>query len=142
MPGTYTRRAARSAKSGLDLNNKLITVVTRTNETGVNSTPVSVGANKATLYYNSLKKLVNSTNFSSMKDMYKEYRIKQVKIHAYLRSFSSDDALGLKWDANNPINLSYCWERNTLYTRNDPMTADKIDVAPDCVQKVWSVSCT
>ena len=76
MPGTYTRRSARSAKSGLDLNNKLITVVSRTNEAGVNSTGVTVGANKATLYYNAVKKLVNSTSFSSMKDMYKEYRIK------------------------------------------------------------------
>lgn len=76
MPGTYTRRAVRSSKSGLDLNNKLITVVSRANEAGVNSTGVTVGANKATLYYNAVKKLVNSSNFSSMKDMYKEYRIK------------------------------------------------------------------
>lgn len=76
MPGTYTRRASRVAKSGLDLNNKLITVVSRTNESGVNSTGVTVGANKATLYYNAVKKLVNSPNFTSMKDMYKEYRIK------------------------------------------------------------------
>lgn len=76
MPGIYTRRSVRSSKSGLDLNNKLITVVSRANESGVNSTGVTVGANKATLYFNAVKKLVNSTNFTSMKDMYKEYRIK------------------------------------------------------------------
>jgi hypothetical protein len=76
MPGTYTRRAVHSAKSGLDLNNKLITVVSRTNEPGINSTGVTIGANKATLFLNAVKKLVNSTNFTSMKDMYKEYRIK------------------------------------------------------------------
>lgn len=133
MPG-YTRRSVRAAKAGVDANNKLLTIVSR----DING-PTVAGKNFISYYYNALNKLYTSQSFGSYKGMYKEYRIKQVKIHAYLRSVKSDGPFA--WDNKTPMNVSYCWgERSSVFSNVTPLDPGAIDAAPDAVQKIWPLS--
>ena len=64
--------------------------------------------------FNALYRLVNSCeSFTTQADLYKQYRLKQCKIHVMLDSMTEN--VSDQWKLETPMILGYSWNRGQGY---------------------------
>lgn len=125
----------RLEKQGLDVVPRLITKVydasTVIQQKGNQFSWAAPGVD-AQFAFNALYRLVNNCDsFTTQSDLYKQYRLKQCKIHVMLDSMTEN--VSDQWKLETPMILGYSWNRGQGYDAGSLKGYDVISVEPNCI---------
>lgn len=125
----------RLEKQGLDVVPRLITKVYDASEViaskGNQFSFVAQGVD-ASFAFNALYHLVNSCeSFTTQAALYKQYRLKQCKIHVMFDSMTAK--VSEQWKLETPMILGYSWNRGQGYAEGSLKAYDVISVEPNCI---------